>query len=317
MNKKIAFVFPGQGAQYVGMGKDFCQYESARNTFEEADDLLKENLSQIIWEGPLDLLTETKNSQLAIFVVSCALLHTIRKEVPELMPWATAGLSLGEYTALYTAGKISFKDALFLIQKRALFMDEACRKKKGSMAAVLGMDAKKMEESLRLLREKEKAEIWAANFNCPGQIVISGAPAAIEKAVEFLKQEGARKVIPLQVHGAFHSPYMHSAMERLEPFIRDTQWMDTNLSVAMNVPGDFASFKDIPDFLIQQVVSSVRWDESIQKMSQANTEIFLEIGPGKTLTGLNRKIAPNAECISIDKASDLNSFLETTAGKIC
>ncbi|HSW72892.1 MAG TPA: ACP S-malonyltransferase [Chlamydiales bacterium] len=311
--KKIAFVFPGQGAQYVGMGKDFCQFESARTTFEEADDLLKEKLSQIIWEGPLDLLTETKNSQLAIFVVSCALLHTLKKELPELQPASTAGLSLGEYTALYAAGKISFEDALLLIQKRALFMDEACRKKKGGMAAVLGMET----SHIRKILEKEKSEVWVANCNCPGQVVISGSPLAIEKVTEVLKQEGARKVIPLQVHGAFHSPYMAPAMERLEPFIRQTKWSDSGMPIAMNVPGDFVSFKDIPGFLIQQVVSSVRWDESVQKMYQANTELFLEIGPGKTLTGLNRKIAPNAECISIDKVSDLHTFLETVAGTLC
>lgn len=311
--KKIAFVFPGQGAQYVGMGKDFCQFESARTTFEEADDLLKEKLSRIIWEGPLDLLTETKNSQLAIFVVSSALLHTLKKELPELQPSSTAGLSLGEYTALYAAGKISFEDALFLIQKRALFMDEACRKKKGGMAAVLGMEA----SHIRKILEKEKSEVWVANCNSPGQVVISGSPLAIEKVTEALKQEGARKVIPLQVHGAFHSPYMTPAMERLEPYIRQTKWTDSGMPIAMNVPGDFVSFKDIPEFLIQQVVSSVRWDESVQKIHQANTELFLEIGPGKTLTGLNRKIAPNAECISVDKVSDLHTFLETVAGTIC
>lgn len=311
--KKLAFVFPGQGAQYVGMGKDFCQFESARTTFEEADDLLKEKLSQIIWEGPLDLLTETKNSQLAIFVVSCALLHTLKKELPEIHPTITAGLSLGEYTALYAAGKVSFKDALYLIQKRALFMDEACRKKKGGMAAVLGMESSKIRQIL----EKEKAEVWVANCNCPGQVVISGSPLAIDKVTESLKQEGARKVIPLQVHGAFHSPYMTSAMERLEPYILQTKWTDSDTPIAMNVPGDLASFKDIPMFLTQQVVSSVRWDESVQKMVQANTELFLEIGPGKTLTGLNRKIAPNAECVSIDKVADLHTFLETIAGTIC
>ncbi len=308
-NKKTAFLFPGQGSQYVGMGKDFCVFEPARLIFEQADDLLKEKFSQVIWEGPADLLTETRNCQLAIFVTSVAILHALKKEIPELIAFAAAGLSLGEYTALYAAGKLSFEEALLLIQKRALFMDEACRKEKGLMAAVLSLSTEKIEDILNDMREKESAKVWIANYNCPGQTVISGDPASICAVTEKLKEAGAKRVIPLQVHGAFHSPFMALAMKKLEPYIRKSLFFDSSIPVVFNASGDFAEFKQIPDLLIEQVVSSVRWQQSILRLKEEGALLLIEMGCGKTLTGLNRKIAPDIESISIEKLTDLESFL--------
>lgn len=308
MKKKIAYLFPGQGSQYVGMGKDFTLFEAAKKTFEEADDLLKENLSQIIWEGPMEKLTETRYSQPAIFVVSAAILHTL-KDQAGLEPSFTAGLSLGEYTALYAAGKLSFSEALLLVQKRALFMDEACRKTKGAMSAVLGLDYAKIESVLTSL----KKEAWIANCNAPGQIVISGSPEALQEAAVLLKEAGAKRVIPLQVHGAFHSPFMESAREKLEPYIRKARFIESSIDVAMNVPGKIVSFSEIPDLLIRQVVSSVRWDESVGKLKEKGAECFLEIGCGKTLTGLNRKIVPDMPSVSLEKIEELDTFLKETS----
>lgn len=306
--KKIAFLFPGQGAQYVGMGKDFCVYPESKKTFEEADDLLQENLSAIIWNGPEELLKETRNSQLAIFVVSCAILHHLQAEFPDLKPDVCAGLSLGEYTALYAAGKLSFKDALSLIQKRALFMDDACRSSKGAMSAVLGLEASVVEKVLANMN----APIWVANYNSSGQVVISGAVDAVLAAAGPLKEAGAKRVLPLQVHGAFHSPLMRPAQDKLEPYIRKTNLTDSPIKLVMNVPGGYASSNDMQNFLVQQVTSPVRWEQSILSMNKEKVDCYLEIGCGKTLTGLNRKIVPDALALSVDKVNDLEELHKHT-----
>ena len=187
--KKIATLFPGQGAQYVGMGKDFAEsFAIARETFEEADEILNMRLSKIIFEGPEDLLMQTKYSQLAIFVTSMAILRVLQQQMPHLRPEICSGLSLGEYSALCASGKISFKDALLLIQKRAQFMQEAAEKMGGAMAAVLGLNAEDVSSALQGLKD-----VWVANYNCPGQIVISGTKEGVEKGSEILKAKGAKE----------------------------------------------------------------------------------------------------------------------------
>jgi [acyl-carrier-protein] S-malonyltransferase len=300
--KKAAFIFPGQGAQYPGMGKEFFDaFAEAREVFEEADELLKERLSKIIFEGPEDILTQTRNSQTAIFIVSAAILKVVQKQLPDLVPAVCAGLSLGEYTALYASGRLGFADTLMLVQERARLMNEACEKAPGTMAAVLGLDANGIEAAVKGL-----SGVWVANFNAPGQTVISGTREGVEKAGLLLKEKGAKRVIPLTVHGAFHSGLMQSAQDSLTPYIQKASIQDSQIGFVMNVPGDFV--KDVAEIrrnLASQVTQSVRWEQGILAMKQAGIEVFLEIGCGKTLTGLNRKIGVE-NALSIERPADLD-----------
>lgn len=298
---KIAMIFPGQGAQYVGMGKDFFDsFAVARETFEEADELLGEKLSKIIFEGPEDVLTQTKYSQLAIFVVSVAILRTVLKELPHLKPAVCAGLSLGEYTALYASGRLGFAETLLLVRERARLMNEACEKVPGTMAAVLGLDAAGIESAV-----KDLEGVWVANFNAPGQTVISGTKEGIENAALILKERGARRVIPLTVHGAFHSGLMLSAQEGLAPYIDGVEFKNSPIDLVMNVPGNFVKTDaEIRRNLTAQVTQSVRWEQGIAAMKDAGVELFLEIGCGKTLTGLNKKMGV-LSMSAVEKITDL------------
>lgn len=305
---KKAFLFPGQGAQIVGMGKDFSDsFLVAKETFQQADELLKENLSKTVFEGPLELLTKTKNSQLAIFVSGVAILRVINQQMPDLVPDVCAGLSLGEYTALFASKRLGFEETLFLVQKRALFMNEACEKTEGTMAAVLGMSAQDIENAVQ-----ELEGVWVANFNTPGQTVVSGTRAGIEKASFVLKDKGAKKIIPLNVHGAFHSGLMQTAQEGLRSFIEKSDLQESAIDLVMNVPGNYV--KDplkIRQFLIAQVTQSVRWEQSIFAMKEAGVQLFLEIGCGKTLSGFNRKM--EVPIIgSIEKVEDLENIHAAT-----
>lgn len=305
---KIAMIFPGQGAQYVGMGKDFFDsFAIAKETFQEADDLLGEKLSKVIFEGPEELLTQTRNSQIAIFVVSIAILRTTLKELPELKPALCAGLSLGEYTALCASGRLGFRETLHLVRERARLMNEACEKVPGTMAAVLGLDAAGIEAAV-----KDLQGVWVANFNAPGQTVISGTKEGIEKAALVLKEKGAKRVLPLTVHGAFHSGLMRSAQEGLAPFIDRVSLKNSPIEFVMNVPGNFVhTDEEIRRHLKAQVTQSVRWEQGIAAMKEAGVELFLEIGCGKTLSGLNKKMGVPS-ILAIEKISDLELAYATT-----
>ncbi len=298
---KTALIFPGQGAQYAGMGKDFFDsFLIARETFQEADDLLNEKLSQIVFEGPEEVLTETRYSQMAIFVTSMAILRTLRQQIPGVIPWVCAGFSLGEYTALCASGRLSFRETLFLVRERARLMNEACLRMPGTMAAVLGLSADDVAGAVKGLKG-----VWVANFNAPGQTVISGTKEGIERATFVLKERGAKRVLPLTVHGAFHSGLMQSAQEGLTPFIEGVRFEESEVAFVMNVTGAFAqNDAEIRDNLIRQVTQSVRWEQGIEAMKAAGVEMFLEIGCGKTLTGLNRKMGISA-ALSMDRIADL------------
>lgn len=298
---KTAFLFPGQGAQYVGMGKDFYEsFQVARETFDEADEVLGYSLSKIIFEGPNEILTETLNAQLAIFVTSVAILRVVKQERPELNPSVCSGLSLGEYTALYASGRLDFKETLFLVRERARLMNEACVRTKGTMAAVLGLAAEEIREAIRGIDA-----VWVANFNAPGQTVISGTLDGVEKASTQLKEKGARRVLPLTVHGAFHSGLMQSAREGLSPFVKRVSLKESDIGFVMNVPGNFTSNPDqIKNNLIAQVTEPVSWEQGIETMKEACVEFFLEIGCGKTLSGLCKKMGIS-NLSSIEKVSDL------------
>lgn len=310
MFQKIAFLFPGQGAQYPGMGKDFVEtFPLARQILEEADDLLKRNLSKIILEGPENILTETKNSQVGIYVISYAILRIMQQEYPNLKPAVCAGLSLGEYTALTAAEKLSFSEGLPLVQLRGEFMNDACEKTAGKMAVILGMDPEAVETMVKNLHLPQ--DLWVANYNCPGQIVISGTLKGIEAGTAAAKVAGAKRVLPLQVHGAFHSGLMIEAEERLAEYIQKASIKESTISLVMNVNGNFADkMSDIKDNLIRQVTHSVRWQQGIEQMAQHGTDLFIEIGCGKTLTGFNKRIGIQAPTLSIETVQDLNQLKE-------
>lgn len=306
--KKIAFIFPGQGAQYVGMGKDFYDtFAIARETFQEADDLLGEKLSKIIFEGPEDILTQTRYSQVAIFVTSMAIFRTLRQQLPDWKPSVCAGLSLGEYTALCASGRLSFAETLRLVKERARLMNEACEKVPGTMAAVLGLDAAGTEAAVKGLRG-----VWVANYNAPGQTVISGTKEGVERAAAVLKEKGARKVLPLTVHGAFHSGLMQSAQEGLEIAIQRAAIVESDVAFVMNVPGGFVkTVAEIRRNLINQVTQSVRWEQGIEAMKASGVNFYLEVGCGKTLTGLNKKMGISAMA-AVDKVADLDEVSYAT-----
>jgi [acyl-carrier-protein] S-malonyltransferase len=308
MSKRIAFLFPGQGAQYPGMGKDFYdQFSIARRTFDEADQFLNRAFSKLIFEGSSAELTLTKNSQLAIYISSIAILRVVQEQFPELKPVVCAGLSLGEYTALTAAGKIGFLDCLDLVRTRADAMHQACEETKGTMQVVLGMTEEAVGMVIRDLNPPHS--IWLANLNCPGQVVIAGSLQAMELAADTLKERGAKRVLPLDVSGAFHSGLMHSAREKLAAKIATVPFYESAVEIVMNIPGDFVSnSQEMRQVLIDQVTHPVHWERGIRKMIERKVDIYLEMGPGKTLNGMNKRIGVTEPTYSIEKASSLEEI---------
>jgi [acyl-carrier-protein] S-malonyltransferase len=306
--KKIAFLFPGQGSQYAGMGLDFYdKFPVVKETFEEADDVLGRNLSKIILNGPEIELTETKNSQTGIFVTSIGILRAVQKEFPHLIPSVTAGLSLGEYTALTASKRVTFSGCLPLVQYRGQYMNDACEKHPGTMAVVLGLSAEIVEKIIKDL--KMPHVIFVANLNCPGQVVISGTQNGIDAATVAAKDAGAKRVLPLNVHGAFHSGLMADAETRLSPHIKEAPLTDSSIEFVMNVPGNFVKdLSDIRKFLTLQVTHPVKWEDSVKHMAAAGVDLFLEIGPGKTLGALIKRIGVDVPVISIEKIADLENI---------
>jgi [acyl-carrier-protein] S-malonyltransferase len=308
MNKKFAFLFPGQGAQYPGMGKDFFdQFSVARHTFEEADHFLNRPFSKLVFEGPSEELILTRNSQIAIYITSIALLRAVQQQFPDLKPTVCAGLSLGEYTALTAAGKIAFIDCLDLVQTRAEAMHLACQETKGSMQVVLGMTEEAIEAVLREINPPDA--VWVANLNCPGQVVIAGTIDALAIAGDALKQKGAKRILPLEVSGAFHSGLMRSAQEKLTARIATVPFHESQIEVVMNVLGDFvASAQQMRQVLIDQVASPVRWEKGVRKMMEHKIDAYLEMGPGKTLSAMNKRIGVVEPTYSVEKTADLKEL---------
>jgi len=313
MSDQLAYIFPGQGAQVVGMGRDFAEaYPVAKETFEEADDLLERSLSRVIFDGPQAQLTRTDQSQLAIFVTSAAILRVMRKIAPEITPAVAAGLSLGEYTALLQAEALDFRTCLQLVDKRGRYMSEACDAAAGTMAVIVGMGCDEVERLVNELNLPD--DLWAANYNCPGQVVISGTLKGIATAKEEAAKRGAKRILPLDVHGAFHSGLMSSAKEKLAPCIREADFGMLKTALVMNVPGDFVCDIDlVKENLIDQVTRPVRWERGIRKMEEKGVTTFVEIGPGKTLTGMNKRIGIKGRTISLSQVDDIRLWEQEVA----
>lgn len=280
---KLAYVFPGQGSQAVGMCKDLYTTDpKVKAIFDEADAALGISLTKIIFEGPEDTLKVTYNAQPAILTASIALLQT--KLVP---PQVVAGHSLGEYSALVAAGAIQFADAVKLVRKRGELMEKAVPGGKGTMAAILGLE----EDQINAVLAEFSGKAQIANFNCPGQIVISGETEAVKSACEKLTAAGAKRAILLPVSGPFHSSLMKPAADEFKQFLSAVTINDPKIPVVANVTADYVKTSaDIRELLYQQVYSSVRWTQSVQRMVADGVETFEEVGPGNVLTGLIKKI---------------------------
>lgn len=303
--RRLGLLFPGQGAQYPGMAKDFYEnFSLVRSIFEEADDILGRHLSRVILNGPSEELAQTKNSQPAIYVTSIALFQLLQS-LFQLKPFTAAGLSLGEYTALTAANWLPFRETLLLVQKRADFMSAACEHKQGTMAVLVGLDTDIVKQMVRELTLPN--DLWIANFNCPGQIVISGTLKGIEAGISAAKDKGVKRIIPLSVQGAFHSGLMKSAQHALTPVIQSSIFKAGSMPIVMNACGDFVNDeKSIKDNLCKQVVESVLWEQGLRAMQNANIDFLIEFGPGRSLSGMIRHTKLTVTTLSIDTMGDLD-----------
>ena len=300
-----ALIFSGQGAQHVGMGKDLIEaHPEAAALYQEADALLKNQFSETCFNGPEERLTDTSYCQPALFVHGLALLAILKKERPELQFQATAGLSLGEFTAHTAAGHFSFADGLNLVANRGRLMHEACQKTRGGMLSLIGATP----EQAQLLAQQTDLEV--ANYNCPGQIVLSGEIEKIKYASEKGKDLGLKRCLPLNVAGAYHSRLMRVAQEGLKPVVEGISVQASSVRVYSNVTGKQVQGEmDIRDTLLRQVTGSVRWQECMQEMMKDGITRFIELGPGKVLAGMCKRINKEVPCYSIGDLHELKGVL--------
>lgn len=317
MNRR-AFLFPGQGAHRVGMGKDFYQqYQEARNIYRRANEVLGFDLAEVCFHGKGQELDKTLYSQPAILVTSIAILEVFKalKGEDALECHAAAGLSLGEYTALVFAGALAFEDAVELVYKRGKFMQEASEEVPGSMVSVIGLKDKEVEAICA--EATAYGVLCTANYNCPGQVVVSGEKAAIDAAAILAKKRGAKAVMPLKVSGAFHSPLMTSAQVKMSPQLLKTRFYKSTVPVVSNVTARYVSEpEEIRNVLLAQLTSPVRWTESMENLLKDGVEEFYEVGPGKVLSGLLHRIDPSRTTRNIETVGTLEAVLSQTNASI-
>jgi [acyl-carrier-protein] S-malonyltransferase len=306
---KTAFLFSGQGAQYVGMGKElFNNYKSARDVFKLADETLKMDIASMCFEGPDEELTKTENTQPAIVTVSMALAAVLKEH--DITAEYAAGLSLGEYSALIYAGVFSIEDGLSLVKRRGQIMQEAVPEGYGAMAAIMGMGREAIEECCMSLKDEGIVEV--ANYNCPGQVVITGEKFTVEKAAGILKSAGALKTVMLNVSGPFHSSILNPAGEELEREIKRVHMNAPKIKVISNYDNKFYydDTNDTISKLKNQISSSVKWEDNIKKLIEEGVETFIEVGPGKTLTNFVKKINRTKRLYNVEDNATLEKLLK-------
>lgn len=307
MQAGIVFVFPGQGSQYVGMGKELAQaFSIAAQTFKEAEETLGWPLIRLCFEGPPEELAQTQITQPAVLTVEVACLRVLTEHGVE--PQGAAGHSLGEYAALVAAGSLSFPQALKLVARRGELMAQACAPGKGGMVAVLGLSAAQVEE---ICQQVKRGIAEPANYNAPGQVVVAGDQEGLEELMELAKKEGAKRVIQLNVSGPFHSSLMKPAAEGLKEELERVTFSRPRIPVVCNVTADYIEEEeDIRRNLISQVASPVRWEESIKRLVKDGFQIFIEVGPGNVLSGLIRRIAPEVKLANVEDPETLANTLK-------
>lgn len=309
---KVAFLFPGQGAQYVGMGKEIAEnYSIASKVFDNANSVLDIDIKNLCFNGPEEELIKTENTQPAILTTSIAILEVAREH--GLKADVTAGLSLGEYSSLVYSGALDFKEAVSLVKKRGRFMQDAVPEGMGTMAAILGLERSIVSEVIK--EASSKGIIAGANYNCPGQIVLSGEISAIEYATKLAKEKGAKRALILPVSAPFHCEMLKCAGDDLEKELEDVKVSDMQVDVISNVEAEYIKeSEDIKELLIKQVSSSVLFEDSIELMLKDDVDVFVEIGPSKTLSAFVKKIAKNnnktVTCLNIEDLNSLEKTLE-------
>ena len=301
---KIAFIFPGQGAQACGMGKDFYeQTETGKRIFDKATQLMGFSMPQLCFEEN-DRLDITEYTQAAMVTASIAMMRVLEEN--GIRPDVAAGLSLGEYCALAAAGVMSDEDAIRTVRQRGIFMQEAVPVGQGAMAAILALDAAAIEEVTGAMEG-----VWIANYNCPGQIVISGEKAAVEEACEKLKAAGAKRTVMLNVSGPFHSGMLAAAGEKLGQVLSQVEIHEPQIPYVANVTAQYVkNAGEVKELLTRQVSSSVRWQQSVEAMIADGVDTFIEIGPGKTLAGFIRKISRDVKTFNVETLEDMGKVVE-------
>lgn len=305
MAKKIAFLFPGQGSQAVGMGKDlYDNFEAAKNVFDSADKILGKSITTLCFEGPEENLKQTVNTQPCIVTMSIAALEALKSQL-DITPTFTAGHSLGEYCAMYCSGVMNLETTLKAIQKRADLMGAT---KGGAMAAILNAPEGSLEKALK--EASEVGYVDVANYNSPAQVVITGDENAVKKAGELLSEAGARRVVPLAVSGAFHSRFMEEAGHEFASFVQDLDMENAQVPVFTNVDAQATMLSaEFKNKMPKQIYSSVHWTQTIENMIKDGVDTFIEIGPGKVLAGLNRKIDSSVKSYNIYDKESLESTI--------